>query len=1205
MESKGNATEGGAHLNTAASGGGQPSFHDYLKANSNYQHQQQADLASFLMHGNATATRSTPGSPATFAGGLGFNSVCASPVLGPSLPQSPQAVAAFLGASASTQQQQQQQQYACDSTVNSTVQSATGSPTTSAYNNRRGLLNSMASLNMAPLPPPAIGTSMSADNVAQAFNASPGIADTANSMFSISSSFAAPVITGTHPSIPSLSVTGVPNPAPSIVPATTTSSTTATSSMSRAGAGSNPSLLAAHQAAIMSRQPQLTPNVSPDFLKRVEETKAKGLRIELDGIPSENAKSRVETQIKITLRLTTADGERATCWSHLALPELLVSREKFRHRFNKPNQTNGSGQMTHGDSTMPLSPQHVVHMEAKIICSSDPTRSVETCYGCIKREYKRSLRRKDARLRSTAPSTCTTPRQSRPGSPTFDASMAGTPGGVNRLMTGIMDSDWDEERIENEKKRIVIFNCNDLLDFSKGEVVLPTRITCYCRHHGEKVGFYICLTMRDYQGNELASYMSPPIMITDDHKSTKFKTDRSKSRTKPEYDRHHGDGNTVYANHALAGFASPLHGGSGNLHLVDGGSGSSLFNAHNRAAAAGGRQAFSARNSPTLRPYSHHALLDTYSHFASLAGTPSLESTPLGSPMLSAAHISGFDSPFNLPQAAALGGNYHQQPPGSATAAFFNNMSGSVYPSVTTAAAVAAAVAGTTPSQQLNANSATNSVYSSPAGIHMQQQSALPISPVYANMQQPQQSLGGGGGVTLGLQQTTAGLMDPGLFGSDSSGTSAAAAAAAAVAAAGLMPQMGGAEDLSRSSVQPMQINQLMPSQGPVAGGTTILISGRGFHPNIAVFFGEIQACRVQVLSSSNITCVLPPFRTPAPVSVKITDLLTMVVYDSTSPVSGAGVFTYMEDTDQAILELALQVMGLRQGGQQSQQQLGGGPLTVLGSPLMSPVMQAQGTGSPSSRKSSPTRQNASASAAGTGTDAQGLSSQQKQQMNRILQDHTIVTTLRVLRTASEARDLMEIENSLVRLFMMLQSRGMMDASRLSMRHETTGRTLLHFATLLGMRSLADFLVSRGVNIDDTENSGMTALHFAGMYAKRESIFELLLNSGASTVIRSGLGQTAGDVAKASGFTHLQRLAEERDGYINFIREENMAELGGNNNVQANDDNSMMRQSLAEMMSQMSAAGGSTNVGAQQQSSSGDGMFDSSMFFGGGTAQNQ
>lgn len=68
--------------------------------------------------------------------------------------------------------------------------------------------------------------------------------------------------------------------------------------------------------------------------------------------------------------------------------------------------------------------------------------------------------------------------------------------------------------------KIVQFNCPDILDFSGGSVVLPLRITCYCRHHREKVGFNVHFTMRDASGRLIGKGMSPPIMITDDHKST-------------------------------------------------------------------------------------------------------------------------------------------------------------------------------------------------------------------------------------------------------------------------------------------------------------------------------------------------------------------------------------------------------------------------------------------------------------------------------------------------------------------------------------------------------------------------------------------------------------------------------------------------------------------------------------------------------------
>ncbi|KAJ1986103.1 SPT3 Dosage dependent suppressor of Ty-induced promoter mutations-like protein [Coemansia sp. RSA 1358] len=1120
MDTAGN-TSTGPRSSSSSSDAAQQTFHDYLKASSaaagDPGHTQGAptdghvdatsyypmlpDL-SFLL---ATGARSTPGSPAQFA--MGFSSMRTSPVPGPQSPASGlQAFSAL----------PPQQHLVFDPSIGSAVQSATASPT--AFN-RRGLLTGMANLNVSHLDP-----AHDANGV-----------DTTG-MFNISSPFAAPLVSGAPP-IPSLSISGVPSAPAPLAPAPPMGA-------------HNAAMLAAHPAPAIQRQPQLTPTVSPEFLQRVEETKAKGLRIELEGIPSENARSRVETQIKMTLRLTTADGERATCWSHLALPELLVSREKFRHRASKQSQPHTPGHQAHGDS-MPLSPQHVVHLETKIICSSDPTRKVETCYGCIKREYKRSLRRKDARLRSAAASACSTPVPSRPASPTLDPA---TPG---RAMTGNMEADWDEERIEMEKQRIVIYNCNDLLDFSKGEVMLPTRITCYCRHHGEKVGFYICLTMRDHQGNELASLLSPPVMITDDHKSTKGKVDRGKARTKPEYERQ-GDGNAAYANHVLAGLGSPTHGPSagpsGSLHLVEGSAASTFLNSHK----AGARQAFSARNSPTLRPYSHHALLDTYSQFASLAGTPSLGPTPLESPMLSAAHISGYDSPFNLPQAAALGGNY-QHPIGAS--ALFNSISGP-QSSVAAAAAAAAAAASTAATAQLSVKSAANSVYGSPVGVHMQHPS-LPVSPIYGSMQQQQQQQMGG---TLGLQQA-AGLMDPSVFGGD---------IGASAAAASLMPQFASA------GAMPMQINQLMPAHGPLAGGTTILISGRGFHPSIAVFFGDMQASRVHVVSSSNITCVLPPFKTPGSVSVRIHDLLTMSVYESTGAAQGAqqsphqqGVFTYVDDTDQAMLDLSLHVIGLRQSGSlpgtQSEHK---GPLSALGSPQMSPVMQARSGSSPgSSRKSSPSTQSSGAG--------------HSQQVNRMVHDQLVLAMLRALRTASESRNLVDIENSLVRLFMTLLNKGLMDPARLSLRHEATGRTLLHFVSLLGMMNLLTFLVSHGVGLDDTENSGLTALHFASMFG-RADIFELLLSSGASTLIRSGLGQTPGDLARALGHVEIQALVEERNGYADFIRDGQMADLsvGDPNNTQQFTSDAMQR-SLAGMVPQMTSGGGSNEA-----------MFDSNMMFG-------
>jgi hypothetical protein len=66
---------------------------------------------------------------------------------------------------------------------------------------------------------------------------------------------------------------------------------------------------------------------------------------------------------------------------------------------------------------------------------------------------------------------------------------------------------------------IIQFNCAEVLDFSTGSVVLPLRITCYCRHHREKVGFNVHFTMMDHTGRIVGIGSSRPIMITDDHKT--------------------------------------------------------------------------------------------------------------------------------------------------------------------------------------------------------------------------------------------------------------------------------------------------------------------------------------------------------------------------------------------------------------------------------------------------------------------------------------------------------------------------------------------------------------------------------------------------------------------------------------------------------------------------------------------------------------
>lgn len=84
-----------------------------------------------------------------------------------------------------------------------------------------------------------------------------------------------------------------------------------------------------------------------------------------------------------------------------------------------------------------------------------------------------------------------------------------------------MNADAEEPSSERPDASLSLlqFNCPEELDFSTGSVVLPMRITCYCRHHREKVGFTVHFKMADHKGRVVGLGTTPPIMITDDHKS--------------------------------------------------------------------------------------------------------------------------------------------------------------------------------------------------------------------------------------------------------------------------------------------------------------------------------------------------------------------------------------------------------------------------------------------------------------------------------------------------------------------------------------------------------------------------------------------------------------------------------------------------------------------------------------------------------------
>ncbi|KAI9029581.1 hypothetical protein CLU79DRAFT_786808, partial [Phycomyces nitens] len=246
-------------------------------------------------------------------------------------------------------------------------------------------------------------------------------------------------------------------------------------------------------------EPSLDTPFSQSPLNRpLEMAKPPGMQIRVLGVPQTGAKSRVETQIKLCIQLVTDDGDKAQWWSHLKLPEHMVAKDKLKRQVMLANTQNG---LKLDGTNLPIKPERMLFLSARVICASDPSRKVVTCLGCIQRERKRSQRRKENKIKAEED-------ESR--------------------------SNEDDKSLALEEQKVLLFNCSEIVDFSSGDTILPTRITCYCRHHNERLGFCIYFEMHDQTGKQVATGMSPPIMITDDHKSNKIKAGRKRPRTDVE-----------------------------------------------------------------------------------------------------------------------------------------------------------------------------------------------------------------------------------------------------------------------------------------------------------------------------------------------------------------------------------------------------------------------------------------------------------------------------------------------------------------------------------------------------------------------------------------------------------------------------------------------------------------------------------------------
>lgn len=236
-------------------------------------------------------------------------------------------------------------------------------------------------------------------------------------------------------------------------------------------------------------------------------------------------------------------------------------------------------------------------------------------------------------------------------------------------------------------------------------------------------------------------------------------------------------------------------------------------------------------------------------------------------------------------------------------------------------------------------------------------------------------------------------------------------------------------------------LQRLIPNEGPTFGGVEVTLLGSGFRSGLTCMFGDVAASSTHYWSPNTLVCILPPATEAGTVVVSFKEY--PLVVDS----QDVTLFTYYNENDRALMELALQVVGLKMTGKVEDAR-----------DIAMRIVQGGSASTDSKGQQS------------TNSNGNGQGQQHRQQMS--LERHII----QVLEVMSTFRDV--------------------DSSDVSIT-SAQGHTMLHLAAMLGFSQLTRALIDLGCDVDVTDKNGYTALHYSAWYS-HENVVNVLLDHGSA-----------------------------------------------------------------------------------------------------------
>lgn len=265
-------------------------------------------------------------------------------------------------------------------------------------------------------------------------------------------------------------------------------------------------------------------------------------------------------------------------------------------------------------------------------------------------------------------------------------------------------------------------------------------------------------------------------------------------------------------------------------------------------------------------------------------------------------------------------------------------------------------------------------------------------------------------------------------------------------------------------------LHRLIPNEGPTYGGIEVTVLGSGFHEGLTCMFGDSPAIPTHCWSANTLVCILPPSATSG----------TVVVSFKEHPLVVEGhdvvLFTYFNESDRALMELALQVVGLKMTGKVEDAR-----------EIAMRIVQGN--------------------SAGGSNNLQAASNQQQQQ-------HRMNSSL--AETTADSSRPVDLERQIIQVLDVMDTFDNGRKADLTLRNHSA-QSMLHLACMLGFTKLTQALLDLGCPANALDRNGYTALHYASWLGHSAVVKLLLDHSDANPNVTNSSGLTPLDLAKNAG----------------------------------------------------------------------------------------